>query len=192
MKRVGIPPAHLCVCGDHAWAPVTKGYVTMVSAEDQALLAAGFWCAHLSTFGQVYAKRKVGGRGGKTVMLHRMVLGFSVPLVDHRSGVGLDNRRDNLRRATKGQNTVNTRKRRSQSGYIGVTRRSGPRGVRYVARISDPVCRHLGAFATAQDAACAYDEAARAAWGEFAALNLPDLDCRAVAEARVTNKREAA
>lgn len=64
--------------------------------------------------------------GGKAhaVMMHDAIYG-PVPdgkMVDHRSKDSLDNRRSNLRDATKGENMWNSGKRRNNtSGYKGVT-----------------------------------------------------------------------
>lgn len=74
--------------------------------------------------------------------------------IDHRNGDGLDNRWDNLRQATRGQNAQNMRIfRNNTSGYPGVSRlRNGWR-----AEIcAHGVKQHLGLFDTAEAAAAAY------------------------------------
>jgi hypothetical protein len=47
------PVAHLCVCGDHAWTPLTRGYVTLVDPDDADLLAAYCWEAKVEPNGRV-------------------------------------------------------------------------------------------------------------------------------------------
>ncbi len=58
-----------------------------------------------------YAQASVKSPGGKwrTVMLHRVVFGLTerTPDVDHVDGDGLNNRRSNLRLATRSQNNQN-------------------------------------------------------------------------------------
>lgn len=82
-------------------------------------------------------------------------------LIDHVNGDGADNRWANLRLATPAENSRN---RRTSSEFKGVRKtKSG----RYRAHIT------LGVFDTAEEAAAAYDDAARLYHGRFAAVNLP-------------------
>jgi hypothetical protein len=95
-------------------------------------------------------------------------------LVDHRNNDGLDNRRDNLRLATRSQNMYNKLKTKSKtsSRFIGVSfdksRRKWEARIYYQGRKI-----WLGRFDSEIDAALAYDEAARKYHGEFARLNFP-------------------
>jgi hypothetical protein len=60
---------------------------------------------------------------GKTVLLHRLLMGFPDELVvDHKNGNPLNNRRSNLRLLTQSQNALNRRgaELRSKSGVLGV------------------------------------------------------------------------
>jgi hypothetical protein len=107
--------------------------------------------------------------------LHRFVLdapsGFDV---DHINKDKLDNRRFNLRLASRSQNCANSGPRAGTSLYKGVRwvkERSAWRasiGFNYHYRT-------LGDFGDEQSAALAYDRAAYATWGEFAYLNFPEL-----------------
>lgn len=91
-------------------------------------------------------------------------------LVDHVNRNGLDNRRANLRLCNQSQNKANRpAPRNNTSGFKGVSRTRGGRFAAYIT--VDYRKRHLGTFATAHDAAFAYDVAALEAWGEFALLN---------------------
>jgi hypothetical protein len=153
----------VCTCGDHAWAVLTKGYVTLVSPEDAGLLQERNWYAQVAS-GPVYA----GARGGNgTVRLHRTVLnpGDGVQ-IDHINHNGLDNRRCNLRVGTTRQNQGNSRWRVGPSGYRGVTpeKRTG-RWQAQIARLK------LGSFPTPEEAARSYDAAAIEWFGPFASLN---------------------
>lgn len=86
--------------------------------------------------------------------------------VDHRNLNRQDNRWDNLRLATNGQNRSNSRTVRAMKG---VYKNVG--GSRYYAAIRhDKVLHRLGSFATAAEAKVAYDAAAVKFHGEFARL----------------------
>lgn len=148
--------------------PTTAGLVILVDAEDrERVTAAGRWTVterpHTS-----YAVRQ---ERGQLVYLHTFLTGW--PLVDHRNGNGLDNRRANLRPATKSTNAANSRIRSDNtSGYRGVTRR----GRRWVAQITHAGTHHyLGIFVTPEEGARAYDAAALEHFGEFARLNFPEV-----------------
>lgn len=101
--------------------------------------------------------------------MHNLLTGWA--LVDHVNGDGLDNRRVNLRPATRSQNQGNRRKFLSTaSQYKGVTPWAKDKA-RWIA-----VCRRkkvLGVFNSEAEAALAYDAAARQEFGEYAALNFP-------------------
>lgn len=91
--------------------------------------------------------------------------------VDHRNGDKLDNRRSNLRLATAAENAGNSVKKRGSSRFKGVY----AHGLMWCAQVKRPghSNKHLGSWAIEEDAARAYDDAARAAFGEFACVNFP-------------------
>lgn len=92
--------------------------------------------------------------------------------VDHINGVRDDNRIENLREARHSQNIQNQKVRAdSTSGYKGVSWIAAKGKFR--AEISaEGVRQYLGYFGSAEDAALAYNRAAKQLHGEFAQLNL--------------------
>ena len=109
--------------------------------------------------------------GGKThcVSMHRLLTGLLSSEIDHINRNGLDNRLDNLRHATKKQNSYN-RKRKNKFGLRGVFKR----GESYSFQIQKDYKKVTGnGFATAEEAAAAYDAECIKLHGEFGLLNFP-------------------
>jgi hypothetical protein len=105
--------------------------------------------------------------------MHRQLLGLTDPSeqVDHRNHDGLDNRRENLRPCTNQQNQHNQRKRAGcTSRYKGV-HWDFRNGSWRAAIKAEGRTIHLGRFQDEDDAARAYDDAARRLFGEFALTN---------------------
>jgi hypothetical protein len=151
----------------------------MVDIEDLAALAMHKWSATAGrhTF---YAVRTVFVDVRQTmVRMHRVIAGARpTDVVDHIDGNGLDNRRANLRIVSHSQNLWNAPSYKpSSSGFRGVSLiRRGKKWTAWCASIRDGVrIRHLGYFATAEEAARAYDTAALRIRGEFARLNFGEL-----------------
>jgi hypothetical protein len=110
---------------------------------------------------------------GKKQSMHRHLLDLpSGTDVDHKNHNGCDNQRDNIRPATRGQNTTHTK-------YVRSGKTSRFRGVywdkeknRWRAMINiNKRPRSLGRFKNEEDAARAYDTAAIKTYGEFACVN---------------------
>jgi hypothetical protein len=109
---------------------------------------------------------------GRLYYAHRLAWFYKTgrwarPAIDHRDGDVGNNRWNNLRRATRSQNSANRRRpRNNTSGYKGVYLcRSG----RWAAAIqNNGKSKHLGTFASPQEAHAAYVKAARKHHGEFA------------------------
>lgn len=115
------------------------------------------------------------------VMMHRQILGISgCEEGDHINGNGLDNRRANLRRCTRQQNSWNKPARRlvtrrPTSRYKGVSWDKARCKWRAELR-TDGVIQLHKRFDSEIEAARAYDAAARFHFGEFAFLNFPDAE----------------
>lgn len=153
---------------------LTKGYAATVDDDDyERLVNEGSWCASEQKR-RVYAVRGArhpSGVGRTVIPMHGFLTGWA--FVDHINGDGLDNRRANLRPATKSQNTMNSPLRLdSTSGFRGVS--FTPQTGRWRAVIKVNYKRlHIGYFDEPEDAARAFDAAARIHHGEFARLNFP-------------------
>ncbi len=96
--------------------------------------------------------------------------------VDHTDGAILNDRIENLRDATRAENTRNRiANRNSACSFKGVQLRRYPIGTRYIATIGVAgKVKYLGFFNTAEEAAKMYDAAAMCFYKEFAKLNFPD------------------
>jgi hypothetical protein len=92
--------------------------------------------------------------------------------LDHIDRNPDNNKISNLRPATFQQNMANRVFRRAVSGYIGVCWRE-KRGKFSATHYAAGQCKHLGYYATAEEAALVRDEAAKMAHGSFAILNFP-------------------
>lgn len=104
--------------------PLTQGFVAIVDDEDfeRLLQLDRSWCVAKRRHTN-YAKRfQKDGSRRRVIYMHRWILQAPDGIeVDHISGDGLDNRRENLRLATPRQNSENrTGPTRSASGYRGV------------------------------------------------------------------------
>jgi hypothetical protein len=90
--------------------------------------------------------------------------------IDHKDGDGLNNQRSNLRLASKKQNQANRgAPTNNRSGYKGVS--ANGRGGWRASIFVDGKTRRVGDYDTPLEAARAYNQAALAAFGEFAKLN---------------------
>lgn len=149
--------------------PLTKGYHAVIDACDVDI-SERRWVAKLADY-TVYVARE-RERIHRTI-LSRMLGRDLLPseFVDHINGNGLDNRRSNLRLATRSQNGANRRRKlNGKSPYKGIVRAKSRSGSpRWAARLR---CNnkeiHLGIFDTPELAHAAYCEAAKKYHGEFA------------------------
>lgn len=159
--------------GNIAYVTLTRGYEAVIDAADVPLVEGFNWAALVAfrrngDVRSIYAVRRGRDSGQKkSVLMHRAILGCDSKETDHIDGDGLNNRRSNLRPATKSQNMHNKR--------MSVNNKSGAKGVhwcrttnRWIARIV--VSRrsiYLGCFEDIAKAASAYEAASARLHGEF-------------------------
>lgn len=153
---------------------LTKGQVALVDDADYEWLCRFKWCAKLCR-GKFYAARGVRVASRKyTVYMHRLVMQAQPGReVDHINGATLDNRRENLRLCTHGDNIRHMRKphRNSTSRYRGVYLNKKSR--RWIAQIRwNRKAMFLGSFASEDEAALFYNAKASEYYGEYATLNI--------------------
>ena len=152
--------------------PLTKNQFAIIDVEDldivKDILWLGKWNKGTSSF---YASTNIVKENGmrSTIDMQRMIMNNPKGMfVDHINGNTLDNRRSNLRLSTISENSMNRKKKSTNtSGYTGVHKVKD----KWIARISTSSGRiSLGTFDTSQEAYAAYCAAAIKHYGEFARL----------------------
>lgn len=147
---------------------LSKGYEATVDADDYEWLNQWSW-----HYTQGYASRNIYIDGKRRLLrMHRLINDTPEELLtDHINRDKLDNRRENLRAATKSQNQINSfREGDNKSDYNGVCWNKSNK--KWVSQISvDNKKKFLGYFDNKEEAARAYNEEAKKLHGEFAVLN---------------------
>ena len=150
------------------------GRVALVDDGDYGLVSRYRWHVYevanrgRRTVSGPYAITRIRRDGRESsIFMHRLITGYKQ--TDHWDRCGLNNQRYNLRDATSSQNGANSGPRTGR--YKGVHQHK-PGRWRAQIRIGRKQS-HLGLFTSEEAAARAYDEAALAAWGEYAWLNFP-------------------
>lgn len=147
---------------------LTRGHVAIVDDDDYEMLCQLRW--RFFDSGNGYAGRQYRMPDTKKrvyVSMHQTILNVSGVEVDHINRDGLDNRRCNLRIASHRANTCN-RAGWGRSGFKGVM----PVGSKWGAYITANCKYHwLGTYDKKEDAARAYNEAAKMFNGEYAFMN---------------------
>jgi hypothetical protein len=154
--------------------PLTRGLFALIDEADAPLVAPHSWHAMQPSGLRFYAARSTPRPEKKMVYMHRAILGLTADLeADHINGDGLDNRRANLRPATREQNARNTRLRVDNStGFRGVYRLPN-RAKPWVGRVKDDgrvVCTRY--FRTAAEASRARSALAASIYGVFASPHI--------------------
>ena len=147
--------------------PLSRGFFATIQSIDLPLVGGYRWAAVPKENGMIYARAYAGGgrSGQRFVYMHRLLC-EAPGLVDHANRDGLDNRRCNLRPATKSQNTANSTSRHALPKGVSFDAKRG----KFAAFIKGPSRKTigLGRYPTAAEASAAYMRAARRLFGEFA------------------------
>lgn len=156
---------------DYRLIPLTNGQVSIVDiAYYDSLIKHSWYALYCPSSGTYYAERRAGKSGH--LGMHRQILNAPEGIdVDHADNNPLNNRRYNLRLATTVQNCSNRKvNKNSLSGYRGVTIHS--QSGKWQAKIQvNGKKKWIGFFATAEDAARAWNAVAIESYGAFAWLN---------------------
>lgn len=154
--------------------PLTRGYYAIVDDKfAERVLVAGRWQYHHG-----YADREFTVEPGRyiTIGMHRYICqlaGYAIDDndVDHRNRDKLDNRLGNLRIASKAANQHNVGLRRDNaSGFKGVSFERESGRWRACIMVAGKLIS-LGRFHSPEEAAKAYNKAAKKHFGRFAWLN---------------------
>lgn len=152
---------------------LTQGKVALVDDDDFDHLNQFTWNAQ-KIHNNWYACRSVWTPKRKGISMHRQLMNIwdGKVLVDHVNKNGLDNRKSNLRLCTASQNCSNKRSYTgSSSRFLGVTYVKKRKKWRAAIHKGE-VKKFLGEYMIEEDAALAYNNAAKIFHGEFANLNI--------------------
>ena len=154
---------------------LTQGKIAFVDDDDYEAVSQYRWHAHRVRPGLTWyaVTNKPRSQGKGTIRMHILLMGIDPEgrQIDHKNGDGCDNRRSNLRWATYVEQRRNSGLGcRNTTGFKGVSF-DKTRGKYEAKTKTDGRFLHLGRFATAEEAARAYDRAAREHFGEYARTN---------------------
>jgi hypothetical protein len=170
-------------------------HTVLLDKEDWDKVSQYKWFLNRAHTGKLYVRanidhpdggtlmRKIGGKEYEckkqtTIALHQIIANTPKGMyTDHKNGDTLDNRKENLRICTNAQNCWNRGKNKNNShGYKGIKFDGRRRLAPWQAYIGYHGKRiYIGNYATAEEAARAYDKKAIELYGEYAVLNFPTL-----------------
>ena len=152
--------------GAVAYVPLACGAEAIIDAEDAEMVGQYNWCKDSN--GYAVTSLYPIGEKRRSIKLHRLVMGEPDGLeIDHRYGIRLDNRKAQLRLATKADNNHNAKVRRDNT--------SSRKGVSWHKHVKKWVAqimhmgkqKHLGYFTDPDAAHQAYVAASLKYHGEF-------------------------
>lgn len=154
---------------------LTQGQNAIVDSSDYEQLNQFNWCAMWVPKAHgfyVVRSKNIGGGRFRLIQMARDILDCNPKEeADHRDRNTLNNRRENIRKATRLQNGSNRGlQSNNTSGFIGV--HWIKKSKNWVARIKHKQkLIHIGCFDSPEEAARAHDKYAKQLHGEFAVLN---------------------
>jgi hypothetical protein len=131
-------------------------------------VVVGVRAGHLDSNGYRYIKVS-----RKLHLEHRLIFlwhhGYLPEFIDHINGISNDNRIENLREATISQNQFNKGiGKANTSGFKGISKNHN----RWMAQVTvNGKRKYVGNYGTKEDAAHAYDIAAKKIYGDYARTN---------------------
>lgn len=158
-------------------------FFALVDDEDFERVNKYNWCI-LKNKNKLYAKTIINGL---TITLHHFIFSPTLeqPIIDHIDGNGLNCKKINLRSATFSENMKN-RKPKMGKEFLGIkwhtstvkyfSKKTGELKIKMYSKWWAQITTNgksisLGKYSNAEDAAKAYDEAAKKYHGKFANLN---------------------
>ncbi len=135
----------------------TNGHKVLFSDEDTSIALANTWTMTTDGYAKRFYEKNIAGKRVRWVKyFHREVMGAEDgQIVDHINGNKLDNRKSNLRIASKSLNALNTKKYKGSIPHRGVifNKQAG----KYQARITfNKKSHHLGFFTDPLEASATY------------------------------------
>ena len=139
-------------------------YVALVDDDDYDLLTQHRWSLNNSRYAVTF--------NGSHILMHRLIMNCPKDMVvDHINNNGLDNRKCNLRICTAIENHYNTKIHVSnKTGFKGVSLHKMSNKFEVRIRFNGKKL-HIGLFDDKEEAAKAYDLAAKSYHKQFARLN---------------------
>lgn len=132
--------------------------------DDDTLVEFGLYTAYINNYG--YVCLYLGNQ--KKKLLHRLIMKEPAGDVDHINRIRTDNRKENLRIATRTQNLINSKlSPKNTTGYKGVCWVEHRKKFKASISVFNK-SQHLGYFDTAEQAAEIYQRYARLIHGDFA------------------------
>ena len=156
------------------------GYTVLIDEEDYPFVMSRKWRVNKrkAKTGHYYfsaSSLKSDGIDSKNVSLHRYIMGCVKGDgwdIDHINRNTLDNRKCNLRRATKAENSYNRSKNKKYTNeYKGVFDKGNGRFQTRIGYMGEDI--HILRSGSALECAIAYDKIAIKLHGEFASTNFP-------------------